>query len=486
MTGRGLRQWRAALSALFLAITLILPLSLPAQGPEGGSVVAANELPAYGADGRQGAETEDLLDIYRLAERADPQLRGQHLEREALLEEQRAALGALLPSATISGEIRYTDREEERAGAVAGETERTFTQQQYMANISQPLFNLPAWHEWQASQHSSRVGEAELEMRRQELVHQVAEVYLGVLSAQSNLALQERELEAVSASLRQAQALHEEREIAPSEYEQARARHDNVKAEVIRAEGELEIALEELSELTDSEHRYLAELRSEAELPRLDPLELDEWLEHAYAGNPELLAARAELDAQGRQVQAAAGQRYPSVDLVAGYTRFDDADDVDMDDPDYDAGEQTARTLDDYYIGVQMQMPLYQGGSVGAQRRSAEHRRDRQRTEVERVRRAVRAQARSAYQGIISGSSEIEAYRVAVRSGERTVDAMAAEVELGTRDVTDLLEAQRELFESQRNLSQARYEYLLNTLELRRAAGHLSAQDIVALNELFE
>lgn len=432
-------------------------------------------------------QVDSLLEIYRYSVQADPKLRGKYLESRALRADQRVALGALLPRVTISSEIRHTDREEQRASpglAPATTRERTFTQQQYMLNISQPLFDLPAWHKWQSSQRTAEAGKAKLEARRQELIHQVAEAYLRVLGAQSKLALKERELKAVTASLRRAEALYEEEEIATSEYQQARARHDTVRAGVIRAEGELEVALEKLSQLTDRNHRQLAGLRDEAELPQLDPLDLDAWLEHAYAGNPELIAARAELEAQGRKVQAAAGKRYPTVDLIGGYTRFDDADDVNMDNPSM--AERTARQLDDYYIGLRVQMPLYQGGSMGARVQGAEYQRDRQRAEVERIRRKVRTEARSAYQGIISGRSEIEAYSVAVRSGARTVEAMQDEVELGTRDITDLLEAQRKHFEAQRNLAEARHQYLLNTLQLRRAAGHLSGKDMVALNKLFK
>ena len=112
-----------------------------------------------------------------------------------------------------------------------------------MLNLSQPLFDLPAWHEWQGSQRSADAGQAELEARRQDLIHRVAEAYLGVLDAQTNVELQQRELEAVQASRRQAEALHEAREIATSEYEQARARYDNVRAALIRAEGEVEVAV---------------------------------------------------------------------------------------------------------------------------------------------------------------------------------------------------------------------------------------------------
>lgn len=455
------RMRRARLTAL-LALGVLLPAAAPSA-----------------------QEPETLLEVYRQAIEADPELRGQALEHEALAAEQRAALGALLPSAQISAEIRHTDREETRAAQVgAAQThERTFTQEQYMANLTQPLFNLPAWHEWQGSQRSADAGQAELEARRQALIHQVAEAYLEVLNAQSTIRLQEKELEAVQASLEQAEALHEAEEAARSELAQARARRDNVRAALIRARGEAGVAREELSKFTGQEHGPLSGLRADAELPPLEPEALESWLEHAYAGNPQIAAARAELQAQGRQAQAASARRYPTVNLTGGYTGFDDAGDVDLNNPD-DA-EMSARELDDYYVGVQVQMPLFEGGAINARARSAERRHDRQREEVERIRRSVRNDARSAYESIVSARSEIAAYRAAVRSGERSVAAMEAEVEAGTRAVTDLLEAQRERFEAQRNLAEARHKYLVNTLQLRRAAGHLGSEDVRALNRLF-
>ncbi|WP_200193986.1 TolC family outer membrane protein [Halorhodospira abdelmalekii] len=432
------------------------------------------------------AQAEGLLDVYRLAERADPQLRGYAYEVDALRAERREALAGLLPSLVLSGEIRRTSREEERAIDPPDEAEgrdRTFTQEQYQLFLSQPLFDLPVWHRWQGSRHNITAGEAELEARRQELIHRVAEAYLGVLGAQAELTLQERELESVAGALRQAEALFDEAQVSRSQLEQARARHDTVRADKIRAEGELEVARERLSELTDRRHGMLAELSAEAELPPLEPFDLDVWLEHAYAGNPRIVAARAQLDGAGRQVQSARAERYPAVDLVGGYTRFDDMSDVDSDVPS--PAEETARKLDDWYIGVRVQVPLYEGGAVGARTRSAESRRDRQREEVERVRREVRADARGAFQGLVSGRSAVEAYAVAVRSNARTVAAMQDEVELGTRDVTDLLEAQRDYYESRRNLAQARYQYLVDTLKLRRASGHLGIDDVVQLNALF-
>lgn len=429
-----------------------------------------------------GAEpsAEGLLEVYRQAEQAEPELRGQQLEYEALLEDQRAALGQLLFSAQISAEIRRTEREERRTGEV-GRIERSFTQEQYMLSFRQPLFDLPSWHEWQGSQRSADAGQAELEARRQNLIESVAETYLGVLDAQTHAELQHRELEAVRASVRQAEALYEAREIAAGEYERTRARYDNVRAALIRAEGELEVAHERLAELTGRRHDQLAELRPDAQLPELDPPELEIWLEHAYAGNPELVAARAQFEAEGRQARAASAQRYPTVNLTGGYTRFDDMDDPDAIDP----AEQNARELDDLYVGIEVQMPLFEGGAINARARAADRRQERQREQVEQVRRTVRSEARSAFQGVLSAASEIEAYEAAVRSGERTVRSMEDEVQAGTRDVTDLLEAQREHFESRRNLAESRHRYLVETLKLRRAAGHLGGSDIVALARLF-
>lgn len=431
------------------------------------------------------AEEETLLDVYEQAISADPELRGMALEVQALEADERAALGGLLPSVTLSGEVRYTNRDEERVSQLepGGESRsRSFTQQQYILALTQPLFDRPAWHRWRGERIRKDAGAVDREQRLQTMAAEVVEAYFGVLSAQEGVRLYSRELEAVDASRQQAEALYEEREIALGELERARSRYDRVHAALLRARNEVEVALERLSRLTGERHSTLAGLDRSAQLPQLGPEDSDEWFEQARRSNPEIIAARLRTNAEQRSVQAARSERLPRIDAVAGYSHFDDVADVDMDDPG--RAELDARELDEIYVGVQLQMPLYEGGALSARSTAAARRAERQRAELTRIERSVRLELRSAYQGVQSGRSEIRAYEAAVRSGERTLEAMQAEFEAGTRGITDVLEAQRELYEARRDLIEARHQYLMDVAEVHRVAGLLSRGQIVAFDAL--
>ncbi len=450
----------------------------PRQGGPAPRVAAAAE--EERGDGAEIQAVDSLMEVYRDARAADPRLRGQRAELAALRDDRREALGGLLPSLSASVDISRINRDQLRATPLPGDDiqeegiTRKYTQQQYQLNATQPLLDLPAWHRWQGQDQRVDAGEAELAARRQQLIYDTAEAYLGVLGAQSKVALKRSELEQVQAQRERIEALYEEGEATASERAEVRARYDRVRAELLRAQGEVATAREALTALTDEPHERLAGLRPDAELPTVEPQARQRWRERAVTGNPNVVAARERTEAEQRKARAAHAERYPKVNLKAGFTRYDDFD-----------GTRFGREIEDWSVGVQVRMPLYEGGAVRARARSAEHRRARQAQELERARRKARKEVRSAYEGLMSGRSEIEAYRLAVRSAERTVEALREEVQAGTRTVTDLLEAQRKRFEARHGLAQARHQYLLDILALRRAAGHLDERDVRTLDELF-
>ncbi len=421
-------------------------------------------------------QLETLLDVYNLAREADPAVRGQDFEVDALREDRRESLGGLLPQLDLSGELTRVNRDQVSAGfAGEEEDERYFTREQYGVNLIQPLFDLPAWYEYQRSGANLDVGEAELEAQRQSLIGRVLEAYLAVLSAQSGVSLAASELEAVEASFRQIEGMYEEGMASITDMEDVRARRDSARAAVIRAEGDLEVARERLSELTGEQHGVLATLSAEAALPGLERHELDQWVQSALEFNPQVVAARLRVESLGYEARATRAQRFPRVEMIAGYSRLDELD-----------GTVYGRDYEDKSVGVRVSVPLYEGGRIGARTRSAENRRSREREALEETVRAVRADARAAFQSLLSGRSQLKAMEQSVRSGERRVEAMEAGVEEGTRPVVDLLDAQRDLFETRRELAEARYDYVVNVIELRRAGGRLSADDVVELNALFD
>lgn len=436
-----------------------------------GVLLAAFLFPAAGhAGGYSG-----FLEVYREAAQADPRLRGQELELRALSEDRREQFGALLPSVTLTGDVNRTRRDQTSSG-MAGEEEirRTFTREHYAVELVQPLFDLPAWYGHRRSETQVDEGRAQVEGARQELVMNVAAGYLGMLSAQSDLELRERELEAIEARFDRVEALFDEGMAAITDVEELRAERDSARAAIVRAEGQLQIARERLAEVTGTRYRQLAGLRPDAELPAPDPDDPSHWVETALAHSPEIQALHHQMEGlqlEGRQTRA---QGYPSVRLVAGYSRMDELD-----------GTQFGRRFDDAALGVEVRVPLYQGGSVRAGTNAAGYRRDRALESLEEARRGVTADVRAAYEGILSGRSQISAFRQAVRSGERSVEAMEAGVEEGRRTAADLIDAQRDLFESRRDLAQSRYEYLENMIALQVHAGLIDDDEVRDLDRLF-
>ncbi|MCG5496568.1 TolC family outer membrane protein [Ectothiorhodospira variabilis] len=418
--------------------------------------------------------SEDLLTIFDLARAADPTLRGQHFELEYLREQRREDLSRLLPQVYASGEVRRTRRDQIQSG-MAGEQEltRDFTMKRYGIDMRQPIVDVPAWHALRRGDREVNRGEAELEAARQDLVARVTEAYLQVLGAQSGVALATRELRAIEANRERVEGLYEERMVALADLEEVRARRDSASAALIRAEGELDVALERLTEITDMPHERLAGLREDALLPAPDPADLDSWVEQALTGNPEIIAAGERVSAAERDIRGARAGRYPSLDFVASYSYLDDLD-----------GTAFGRKFEDAAIGFQLDVPLYTGGGVSARARGAGHVRDRERQALEATRRSVRADVRSAWRAVLSSGSEINALQQAVRSNERSLEAVDAGFGAGLRPLSDVLDAQSELFAARRDLAQARHEYLIHMVNLRRAAGQLGEEDIVGLNNM--
>ena len=419
-------------------------------------------------------EVEDLINVYRLALEADPRLRGQGFEVEALREQRREDLARLLPSVSLSGDVSRTRRDQIQSGLTGDdESTRDFTRTSYRIGLRQPLYNAPARYRLRAGDSEVDRGLAELEAERQVLMARVAEAYLNALGAQSAVELSRRELAAIDANRERVEALYEQRMAALTDLEEIRARRDRAHANVIRAEGDLVVALERLAEITNTPHERLAPLNAGGSLPVLDTERGEIWVERAMVDNPEIRAASQRVESSEIQIRAARAQHHPNLDLVASYSYLDDLD-----------GTPFGRKLEDLAVGVELQIPLYSGGGISAGVRGARYLRERDRESLEEVRRRVRADVRTAYQALSIGRIEIRALEQAVRSSERGLEAVETGLEVGLRTVVDVLDAQRDLFLTRRELVQARHEYVLNFLALKRAVGVLGEHDILTINEL--
>lgn len=419
------------------------------------------------------APAADLLDVYRMALESDPQFAAAQAGNRAAQESRPQARAGLLPNLSLDGDTFYNDQRLKRPEAVAGRSRSAdYNSYGYSLSLVQPVFR---WDRWiQLGQADSRVSQAnaELDAAAQDLIVRSAERYFDVLAAIDNLEFATTTKEAFSQQLNQAEQRFEVGLIAITDVEEAKAGRDLAVTEEIRAKNRLENAYEALRELVGEDIRDLALLKEEVPLLRPDPDDTDRWTRTALDQNRQLAAATFAAKIAQDEIKRRQAGHYPTVDLVAARDYQSQSDSVSF-------GENDSY-LDS--IGVQLNLPLYQGGLVSSQTEQARHEYQQALEELEATRRGTYRQTRESFLGVSDSISGVNALRQALTSTQKALEAIEAGFQVGTRTSVDVLNAQRNTYESVRDYKNAQYGYILSTLRLKQAAGTLAPEDLVPVN----
>jgi outer membrane protein len=417
--------------------------------------------------GTSGALAEDLLEVYQVASANDPSLLAAQATRDANLEATALAQSQLLPYVAVVGDAYYNNRDTKSSNL--GSYRDDFPSGNAGVQLTQPLYRKDL--RIQRDQAEDQVSQAYVDYTtaEQDLIVRVTEAYFDVLSAQDTLTFSEANLKAIGRQLDQARQRFEVGLIAITDVDEAKARYDQSRAEVIVAQNDLDDANESLSEITGQPTGKLAELRPGVELKRPDPASLDEWTAMALQNNPSIISAKYDADIAKKEIERQDAGDSPALDLVGSYN---------LARSDARFGSDT----NDALIGVQLSLPLYTGGGVQAATRQARFQYEAAQEVLEQRRRAVQTQVRNAYRGALATMSRVEALEAAVVSATSALEATEAGFEVGTRTLVDVLNRQSELFRARRDLAVTRYAYVLNLLSLRQAAGTLSAEDVERAN----
>jgi len=412
---------------------------------------------------------EDLLSVYKLAIQNDPLFRGAQAEYHAQLESKTQSIALLLP--TLSASAHYTDHNDEIT--ITGVAiPYKYKSNGYNLNLTQPLYR----HENYVglNQANAQVAKAlaTFENAKQDLIIRVATRYFAVLAAEDNLEFAEAERKSIGEQLIQTQQRFNVGLIAITDVHEAQARNDQAVASAIVAENLLAISHEILREITAQYISTLAFLSTKHPLVKPEPADINLWVKTANNQNALLIASRKSVDVAVAEVSRQSAGHYPTLDLTANHTYTD-----------YDDGfPGGALEQDNNSISLQLTVPLYQGGLVSSRTREAAHRLTQSREKLEQQKRATERQTRNSYLSVIANISQVKALKQALASSLIALEATQAGFEVGTRTVVDVLDSQRNLFRARRDYAQVRYNYVLETLRLKLAAGTLSKRDVEQLN----
>lgn len=418
----------------------------------------------------------DLMNVYQQAKENDPVLKQARAQYQAAQEARPQARAGILPQLDATGSYTWTDEQTEY-DRNAPDREEDYTTLQYGLELRQPLFRWSTYKRLDQADASVAQAAAQFAAAEQDLMIRVSERYFAVLDAEDQLSVARSQERAIERQLEQARQRFDVGLIARTAVEEAKARYDLARAEVIAAENQVDSSRQALRELTGAMVGEIASVDDDIPLNRPSPNDAEAWADKAREQNWQITAARRNAEASMANIGVQRGGHYPTLDLVGSYgvnERSDGRSPTGLET----GNVETTQTQ----VGVQLNIPIFSGGATSSQVRQAQHEYTNAREQLEEVHRSILRQTADAFRGVESSILRVQALEQALVSTSAALEAVEAGYEVGTRTVVDVLDAQNDRFQAQRDYQQAVYDYLLNTLRLKLAAGTLSPEDLRAVN----
>lgn len=406
----------------------------------------------------------DLVEVYSLAETNDPIYRQAVFSYLATRESKPQARALLLPSANISANTFDNDQTISSTFGTPGDV--NFNSHGYTLSLAQPIFRWDRYLSLKQTDSLIQQAEAEQLSTQQELIIRVAVAYFTVLAAMDNIEFAKAETKSLSRQLKQANQRFEVGLTAITDVHEAQAGFDRATADDILAGNLLDNAKENLREITGKYITELASLSDSMPLVSPEPNDIDQWSKTAESQNMNIIAAKLDLENSRQEINIQNAGHLPTLDLVAnhGYNvsggRF---------------GDTKIRST---AVGLELNIPIYQGGLVSSKSKEARYLYDQSRQRLEQAFRAAQRETRQAYLGVISGISRVIALKQALVSSETALKATETGFEVGTRTAVDVVASERTTLSAKRQHARARYDYLLDSLRLKQAAGTLNSDDL--------
>lgn len=431
------------------------------------------------AVGPLSASANTLLDIYQLALENDSQLKADRAAYEAGLENRYLGRANLLPQ--INASANYTDNSTDVTGAAdptlpgnrSGTIDRTQTG--WGVSLEQPLFNMSSWYTYKQGVKLSNQAEAQFGADQQNLIVRVAEAYFNVLRAVDTLEATIAEENALSHQLEQAKQRYEVGLTAITEVHEAQASYDNALAFRLQARGNLIIAYEALGVLTGQSHDRVAPLS--AEFPVVDPFPADrhEWVEFSLQNNYALKAARLRAEASHEIARASRAGHLPTVTASLAYN--------DSEEDGRQFGVPIDSASDGTSVGVRLNVPLFSGGRTSSRSRQAYAEFTRAQEEFNSAQRNTIQSSRALHLSVETGVAQVQARKQAIVSNQSALEATQSGYDVGTRNLVEVLLAQRQLYQARRDYATVLYDYVINTIRLREVAGMLTPGDVQEIDK---
>ncbi|MDH5764726.1 MAG: TolC family outer membrane protein [Gammaproteobacteria bacterium] len=416
----------------------------------------------------------DFFQAIKLAEKSDPAIREAEYHYQSVLETVPQSKSSLLPQLELNIYTRESQTEISNSSdpATIANGETSYKTDGYRLSLSQSIYNHGLYLALDQSDINVARAVVELEAERQALIIRVAMAYYAVLAAKDNLRFAHAEKKAIERQLEQAQKRFDVGLTAVTDVKEARAQYDLAVAQEIMADNKVLTAREALKVIIGDIPGELENISSNLQLVSPEPADIEQWVTFARQNNPLLKSASYGVESAQKQVAINRSGHYPSLSFQ-----------LSQEYSTPDGGSFVVRDTEDTTAMLELNVPLYSGGLTRSKTRQAIADVNKNKASYDRVLRQVLQQVRDSYLGVVASIAQVKALKQALISTQTAYQATQAGFQVGTRTAVEVLTVLREQYRAERDYARARYDYILNILYLKQAAGVLSEQDVKQVNQ---
>ncbi|MBN1684117.1 MAG: TolC family outer membrane protein [Gammaproteobacteria bacterium] len=415
----------------------------------------------------------DLLQVYQQALQNDPTYKAAEAQQMVEVEAVPQSIALLLPQLALEGSAGLSRTDKRGNIETYPPTTRETVKQRgvgYSLDLQQSIFNFPNWQKLAAAQDSVKAANATYNAAVQDLMNRAVQAYFGVLQAQEILKYTQAEKRAIYEEYIRANQSFKVGLNTITDVYNAKAAYDETLAAYVAAQNDLENKKEDLRAITNQLYQQFSELKDFTPAPP-SPADIEKWVTKSASQNWQLVAARYNTMAAHKQIAEAQGGHLPALGLEAKYGN--------QYNRTFGQGNERDKTLS---ADMQVTMPIFSGGGITSKVRQAMANYELVSQEQEKTYRDVMNTARKSYLGVMSSISKIQADKQAIISNQSSLEGTKEGYKVGTRTMVDVLNAQRALYEAQKNYAIDRYQYIFSSIALKEAAGTLNVNDLKIVN----
>ena len=421
--------------------------------------------------------TENLADVYELALKNDPLLKAAEATYRAGKENRRQGIAGLLPTLSVGGSTNWNEYRVEE------QIIDQYNSNSYLASLNQPIFRLDKWFQFERGTALSEAASAEFAYQQQETMIRVASAYFNVLNSIDSLNAARAEEKAIGRQKDLAKKRFDVGLAAITEVQETQAAFDLTVVSRIAREAQLDSARESLTSIVGRDIKLLSPLSDNFEISLPDPLDRESWVSLGLKNNYQLKAAKLQRDAAQASARSTASNHLPQIDLVGRVSKSTSKQGKFggfIQNPLFGVEQDTRQ------YSIQFNLPLYAGGAISSARRQAYANYDRSKEQAIYAERSTVRDVRSNHFGVQTQVANVTARKQALASAESALEATQIGYEVGTRNTVDLLDAQKRLFQAQRDYASSRYDYIISMLRLKASVGSLSPKDLMNISNQME